>query len=95
MKQAFDPAKGDFSRLADTPDPIYISRIIHKTYVDVNEKGTEASASTLVEMLAGAAPSVKLPFQMTVDRPFLFVIEDRQTGVWLFLGAIENPLLTH
>ncbi|WP_060860778.1 serpin family protein [Paenibacillus riograndensis] len=95
VKQAFDPAKGDFSKLADTPDPIYISRIIHKTYVDVNEKGTEASASTLVEMLAGAAPSVKLPFQMTVDRPFLFVIEDRQTGVWLFLGAIENPLLTH
>jgi serpin B len=95
VKQAFDPAKGDFSKLADIPDPIYISKIIHKTYVDVNEKGTEASASTLVEMRMGAAPSVGAPFQMIVDRPFLFVIEDRQTGVWLFLGAIENPLLSH
>ncbi|MEC0166770.1 serpin family protein [Paenibacillus graminis] len=95
VKQAFDPAKGDFSKLAEIPDPIYISKIIHKTYVDVNEKGTEASASTLVEMRMGAVPSVGAPFQMTVDRPFLFVIEDRQTGVWLFLGAIENPLLSH
>ncbi|WP_440837604.1 serpin family protein [Paenibacillus sp. 22594] len=94
VKLAFDPDKGDFSKLADSSDPIYISNIIHKTYIDVNEKGTEASASTLVEMDAGAAPSPGLPFQMTVNRPFLFVIEDRQTGVWLFIGAVENPLLS-
>ncbi|OKP88702.1 serpin family protein [Paenibacillus sp. P32E] len=92
VKLAFDPDKGDFSKLADTSDPIFISNIIHKTYIDVNEKGTEASASTLVGMEMGAAPTPDLPFQMTVNRPFLFVIEDRQTGVWLFIGAVENPL---
>ncbi|OKP97641.1 serpin family protein [Paenibacillus sp. P46E] len=92
VKCAFDPDKGDFSKLADTSDPIFISNIVHKTYIDVNEKGTESSASTIVGMDMGAAPTPDPPFQMTVNRPFLFVIEERQTGVWLFIGAVENPL---
>ncbi|MNR55069.1 Serpin (serine protease inhibitor) [compost metagenome] len=58
----------------------------------MNESGTEAAASTLVGMDAGAPPA-EAPFEMTVNRPFIFIIEDIQTGVWLFMGAIENPLL--
>ncbi|QSF44036.1 serpin family protein [Paenibacillus tianjinensis] len=94
VKLAFDPRKGDFSALADTGTPIFISSIIHKTYIDVNESGTEAAASTLVGMLAGAASPAEAPFEMIVNRPFIYIIEDIQTGVWLFMGAIENPLLT-
>ncbi|CAH1196908.1 hypothetical protein PAECIP111892_02366 [Paenibacillus auburnensis] len=93
VKLAFDPNKGDFSGLADTGTPIFISSIIHKTYIEVNESGTEAAASTLVGMDAGAAPPAEEPFEMTVNRPFIYIIQDIQTGVWLFMGAIENPLL--
>lgn len=92
VQLAFDPNKGNFSALADTGTSIFISSIIHKTYINVNESGTEAAASTAVKMLAGGAASAEVPFEMTVNRPFLFIIEDRQTGVWLFMGAIENPL---
>lgn len=92
VKLAFDPGKGDFSALADVAGPISISQIIHRTYMDVNEWGTEAAASTVVAMGGGGAVSTEPSFEMTVNRPFIYVIEDRQTGVWLFLGAIENPV---
>lgn len=93
VKLAFDPAQGDFSLLADLNRPIYFSKVIHKTYIDVNERGTEAAASTVIQMVGSAAP-VDTPFEMTVNRPFLFIIKDVQTQVVLFLGAIENPLDT-
>lgn len=94
VKQAFDPDHGDFSNMAEIPDPIFINQIIHKSYIRVNEQGSEAAASTLVAMMAGGAASTDEPFKMVVNRPFLFAIKDRQTGVMLFLGAIENPALT-
>jgi serpin B len=65
-----------------------ISRVIHKTYVEVNEKGTEAAAVTAVEMLTSVGPST--PMNFTVDRPFLFVIRERSTGIILFMGRMEN-----
>ncbi|OMF91219.1 serpin family protein [Paenibacillus sp. FSL R7-0273] len=92
VKIPFDPAQADFSALADVDMPIFIGSIIHKTYIEVNEAGTEAAASTLVAMDAGAAPTADLPFELTADRPFIFIIEDRQTGLWLFLGTIGKPL---
>ena len=91
---AFDPQRGDFSLLADLDCPVYFSKVVHKTYIDVNEQGTEAAASTVIELRAGSATPVDTPFEMAVDRPFLFMIKDIQTQVVLFLGAIENPLLT-
>lgn len=94
VKQAFDPDQGDFSLMADMDSPVYFGQVIHKTYIDVNEKGTEAAASTVIDMRAGAAPPADIPFDMTVNRPFLFLIRDTQTGTVLFLGAIENPLGT-
>lgn len=92
MKTPFDPATADFSALADVDTPLFIGSIIHKTFIEVNESGTEAAASTLVAMDSGAAPTEDLPFEMTPDRPFIFIIEDTQTGLWLFLGAIGKPL---
>ncbi|WP_238653403.1 serpin family protein [Paenibacillus piscarius] len=94
VKLAFDQQRGDFSRMVDLDRPVYFDKVIHKTFIAVNERGTEAAAATVIDMRAGSAPPPDQPFEMTVNRPFLFLIRDAQTGVMLFLGAIENPLGT-
>jgi serine protease inhibitor len=63
--------------------------VIHKTFVDVNEKGTEAAAVT-VPMAAGSAPPRKT-VEFRVDRPFLFAIRDLPTKTTLFLGRVVDP----
>lgn len=88
MSQAFDPSRADFHKMADVR-PLYISAVTHKTYLDVNEEGTEAAAATSAQM-AGSAPPSK-PIEMILNRPFFFAIEDSYTGGWLFLGTIMNP----
>ncbi|WP_340025314.1 serpin family protein [Paenibacillus sp. FSL K6-1096] len=94
VKLAFDQQRGDFSRMVDLDQPVYFDKVLHKTFISVNEQGTEAAASTVIDVRAGSAPPADQPFEMTVNRPFLFLIRDAQTGVVLFLGAIENPLGT-
>lgn len=90
MAIAFDPAKADFSRMASTSyQNLYISQVVHKTYVDVNEEGTEAAAVTSVGVGVTAMPV--RPLQMVVDHPFLCAIVDNETGAILFIGAIANP----
>lgn len=87
MGIAFDPTKADFSAMF--PDS-WIGKVIHKTYLEVNEEGTEAAASSAVVMQTkGAAIS---GFNMRVNRPFCCAIQDTRTGALLFLGAIVNPL---
>lgn len=78
----------DFSAMCDTPS--YISKVIHKTFVEVNEEGTEAAAATAVAM----AKAVMMPqetFRMVVDRPFFCAIRDDGTGRLLFVGSIVAP----
>ncbi len=87
MKLAFSP-KADFRELSD--NPLFVSFVKHKTYVDVNEEGTEAAAVTAVGVRAMIAMR-EHPFQFVVDRPFLMAIRDRKTGLILFLGAIFDP----
>lgn len=73
-------------------DPIFINRVIHKTFIDVAEKGTEAAAVTAVEMKVGSAPmEPERPFQFNADRPFLYAIVDDETGLILFLGTFMGP----
>ncbi|WP_284640043.1 serpin family protein [Paenibacillus silviterrae] len=91
MKLPFDRTKADFSAMAPSPPNLFIGQIVHKTFLEVNEKGTEAAAATAVLMEAGSAPP-KQRFSLTVDRPFFFAIEDRQTGAWLFMGSIYEPM---
>ncbi|MBW4626729.1 MAG: serpin family protein [Brasilonema octagenarum HA4186-MV1] len=69
-----------------------ISEVKHKTFVEVNEEGTEAAAATSVEIMPVSAllPS-KEPFQMIVERPFFCAIRDNQTGSILFMGSIVEP----
>jgi len=65
---------------------LFISKVIHKTHIQVDEKGTEASAVTVVEMTMGPGSSVRL------NKPFLFVIHDSYTGAILFMGIVEDPI---
>ncbi|TYQ29596.1 serpin family protein [Pseudanabaena sp. UWO311] len=90
MAIAFDPDKADFRNLSNVK--AFIGDVKHKTFVEVNEEGTEAAAATSIEMkVTSAMPSEESPFQMIVDRPFFFAISDRQTGTIIFMGAIKNP----
>jgi serpin B len=97
MKSAFDHPAGsaDFSRMAPrTPaDYLYISDVLHKTFIAVDEKGTEAAAATAVIMRAGSAAPAKRPdpIEVKVDRPFLFAIQHRESGACLFLGRVMDP----
>jgi serpin B len=86
MTTPFTPL-ADFGGISDWAT--YISAVIHKTYVDVDEEGTEAAAVTAVEMMfTSVDPSAPLPF--TVNKPFLFAIRERSTGVILFMGKMET-----
>jgi serpin B len=66
-----------------------ISRVLHKTFVEVNEEGTEAAAVTAVEVeLTSVGPGNTLK----IDKPFLFAIREVKTGTVLFIGRVQNPL---
>jgi serpin B len=84
-----------FSRGADfsgmSPTPLYLSEVRHKSFVEVNEEGTEAAAVTLGVMRHSSVQRPTPPFEMVVDRPFLFVIEDNLTNAILFLGVVFDP----
>jgi serpin B len=88
MSIAFDPNHADFAAMTDRP--AYISEVQHKTFMEVNEAGTEAAAATSVTVTTRAALP-QPPFQMTVDRPFFYAIQDETTGTILFMGAIGEP----
>ncbi len=71
---------------------MYISEVIHKCVLEVNEQGTEAAAATAVVPAPGPPPPPPpKPFRMVVDRPFAFAIEQVPTGSLLFLGIIGDP----
>lgn len=87
MTDAFDGARADFSGMSDL-GPLYISDVIHKSYIQVDEAGTEAAAATAVVMDFGSAGE---PVEMSLDRPFLYLIRDVETGSVLFLGRLMDP----
>jgi serpin B len=87
MEQAFGGG-ADFSRMTGDAS-LYISEIVHKAFVDVNEKGTEAAAATAVVMAESALMENQ---QLTVDSPFIYLIRDRETGTLLFVGRVLNPV---
>lgn len=80
--------EADFSGMTGSKE-LFISDVFHKAYVNVNEEGTEAAAATAVVMTESAAPAD--PVQLTVDRPFFFLIRDQETGAVLFFGRVLNP----
>jgi serpin B len=88
LAAAFDPAQADFSGMTGQKD-LYISGVVHKAYVTVDENGTEAAAATGVMMGLTAMPVEIKEFSM--DRPFIFLIRDNPTGTLLFMGRVMDP----
>lgn len=88
MKKAFS-GDADFSGMTGKKE-LYISNIVHKSFVDVNEEGTEAAAATGVVMRkTSLPPSEKVKFK--ADHPFIFFIKDNETNSILFMGRVMNP----
>ncbi len=96
MKTAFDepPGSANFDRLAPRKpnEYLYLSKVFHKTFIAVDEKGTEAAAATAAAMaLAASAIQRDEPIEVKVDRPFLYLIQHAPSGVCLFLGRVTDP----
>ena len=91
LKDAFDPERADFSDMDGRAHWLYLSAVLHKAYIEVNEKGTEAAAATAVVMTPTALLIQKPPREFRADHPFLFLIRDSTTGSILFMGRVMKP----
>ncbi len=85
MPQAFSESLADFTGIAD--QQLYISEVIHKTYITVDEEGTEAAAVTSIGVFATSIPQY---IYFNVNKPFLFFIREKSTGIILFMGKVGN-----
>jgi serpin B len=89
MGIAFDPSQADFTKLYKGLQRAYISEVKHKTFVEVNEEGTEAAAVTSVGVAVTSVDPTT--FWMRVDRPFVFAIRENRSQTILFVGKIVAP----
>lgn len=90
MQSAFDVETADFSGLTDEQNDIFISEVLHKCYIRVDELGAEAAAVTIVEAPTSAAP-IENPTTFYADRPFLFAIYSQEDGTIAFMGVVNDP----
>jgi serpin B len=98
MTTAFDipPGSANFDAMAPKrpEEYLYISKVFHKTFLELDEKGTEAAAATAVVMMRALAmmePKRPKPIELKADRPFLFAIQHAESGACLFLGRVSDP----
>lgn len=92
MTALFDPNTADLSGIPAKPEKLWVSTVVQKTHVAVDEEGTTAAAASGVGVVAGAAPGhLSQTVVMHVDRPFLFLIRDTVSGQVLFLGQVTDP----
>lgn len=91
MGIAFEEGESDFSKMVaeESKDQIKISQVKHKTFIEVDELGTEAAAVTSVEMSLTSMPMND--FELKFDRPFFYAIQDSETGAIIFMGSILDP----
>jgi serpin B len=88
MTDMFDMTKADFSGISGTND-LFVSSVVQKAFIEVNEEGSEAAAATGMVMMMRSMPA--RPQQFICDRPFMFAIKDNLTGMVLFTGHVVNP----
>jgi serpin B len=92
ITDAFRSEAADFTGIGSSDlGNIYISRVIHKTYISVNEKGTRAGAATVVEMKAEGAIMPEETKTVTLDRPFVYLLIDCETNLPFFIGTMMDP----
>ncbi len=92
MAEAFDPQRADFSHLVYFGYKAWISRVLQKTYIDVDEQGTEAAAATAIVMATLSVPAVRpQAIEFRVDHPFILALVDNDSKEILFLGTIVKP----
>ena len=91
LNDAFDPSRADFSGMDGRAHWLYLNAVLHKAYVEVNEKGTEAAAATAVVVGATAMLIEERPREFRADHPFLFLIRDSTTGSIMFMGRVVKP----
>jgi len=89
MEAPFDASRADFTGMTKA-EPLVIGVVLHKAFVAVDEKGTEAAAATAVMMDRGGRPQGE-PAPFIADRPFLFLISEMESGLILFLGRVGDP----
>ena len=91
MPRAFDPSYAEFEGLGtSTKGPIYISRVLHKTFISVGEQGTKAGAATVVEMADGSAMQPEEPKEVYLDRPFVYMLIDCENNIPFFIGTMMD-----
>ncbi len=89
MKNVFS-SKADFSGMTGKKD-IFIESVLHKSFIEVNEEGTEAAAATAVTMRTVSISTGPEPISFRADHPFFFMIREKNTGTVLFMGRVVNP----
>lgn len=92
MPTAFVPGEADFSDMGTSDvGPLYISKVLHKTHISVDDKGTKAAAVTMVPVSGAAGPSEPDPTPVVyLDRPFLYMLVDTETNLPAFIGAVTS-----
>lgn len=90
MTLPFDEARADFTRM-ESSGLLFVSDVVHKTFIAVDKEGTEAAAATGVVVQARSARIEPEPLLVKVDRPFLYAIQDSKSGAVLFLGRVVKP----
>ena len=93
ISSAFDPKTADFSGMYEENDyvnDVHISDVIHKTHIEMGEKGTKAAAVTAVIMKNGATAAPEEPKEVICDRPFVYAIVDGSTMLPVFIGSIST-----
>ncbi|MCM1027683.1 MAG: serpin family protein [Roseburia sp.] len=93
MTDAFEPAAADLTGIGSCPDgELYIDNVLHKTYISVNSSGTKAGAATAVVIEAGSAMLEREIIDITLNRPFFYMIVDCENNIPVFIGALTMPL---
>ena len=87
MGLAFSPFEADFSNISE--QDLFISKVLHQTFIETNEEGTEAAAATVVMMELTSVPSG--PLVVKLDRPFMYIIREASTNTIVFMGRTGNP----
>ncbi|MEX1365355.1 MAG: serpin family protein, partial [Nannocystaceae bacterium] len=90
IRKAFSAA-ADLTGIAPASEQLMLSEAFHKGFIEVDEKGTEAAAATAIVARAGSAAPIEEPREVKVDRPFLYLIRDTNSGLVLFMGRVTDP----